>query len=693
MERGVYFDAWFPRQHCYHPSLPPRRFGMVDDLVEYGATMLVWSALGGGSISLPYLEQEAWEEIPARLRVYGYMNDAEFIAECGKRGIDVYGIVFEVQGWEFPVELNEDEDRVLAMNELRGAGKQDWIGLREFNANRYPKLWKRWEDYFPDGLVNSDGDVVTNVLEECVSRDIHGEPCHSTWVECPDRNHFCYLMDRNNPVWREYLKAIIRIQIDAGVQGVQLDEADLPYFANRYGGCFCKDCVKQFRAYLQQLPADRLPAELTGVDLASFHYGKWLLEQGYDFKSNQENTPLFWEYLRFQRSAIVRYFAELTDYARQYAASKGRTVKVSGNLYRLAPHYYAFAPHVDVLITETDNQGFRQPAWNRYSAGFAGDKPVVAVENPYGGVVPDLSEKLKGGRGYDLFRIMQYEAAALGINMSIPYGAWLGSVIVDSFNPPHELCVEVSRFLKDNERLYSTRTYSETALVYSVESTFQLHALRREQGESKFPFWQVAGQLADAVQPFDVVVFPDGELRPDELEPKDLARYRNLVVPECRFLTEAQRQILLGYLESGGRVVVLGTLGANLPDEDVRAILDHPHTVASDSVDAFSMAQFVDGPQVVVSGPDGGAVDMALNIHEIGREAAVHFIRYDYDEQQDAVPVIPELTLDVRLVRPFRQAKALSPDGSLQVSMEKVGSVHRLTLRDVPLYGVVLLQG
>ena len=44
MERGVYFDAWFPGQHCYHPSLPPRRLRMVEDLRDYRATVLVWSA-------------------------------------------------------------------------------------------------------------------------------------------------------------------------------------------------------------------------------------------------------------------------------------------------------------------------------------------------------------------------------------------------------------------------------------------------------------------------------------------------------------------------------------------------------------------------------------------------------------------------------------------------------------------------
>src|ERR1044071_7325389 len=119
MERGVYFDAWFPGQHNYHPSLPPRRLRMVDHLVDYHSTVLVWSALGGGSISLPYLEREAFGEIDPRMRMYGFVNDAEFIQECRKHGIKVFGIVFEVQGWEVPVELNEAEDRVLALNALR----------------------------------------------------------------------------------------------------------------------------------------------------------------------------------------------------------------------------------------------------------------------------------------------------------------------------------------------------------------------------------------------------------------------------------------------------------------------------------------------------------------------------------------------------------------------------------------------
>ena len=122
---------------------------MVDDLVDYRATMLVWASLGGGSLALPYLEQEAFGPVEPRARFYGFVNDSEFIAACHAQGIQVMGIVFEAQGWEFPVELNDDETEILALNELRGVGHRDWLGLREFSANRYPKLWPAVRDLLP----------------------------------------------------------------------------------------------------------------------------------------------------------------------------------------------------------------------------------------------------------------------------------------------------------------------------------------------------------------------------------------------------------------------------------------------------------------------------------------------------------------------------------------------------------------
>lgn len=699
MERGVYFDAWFPRQHNYHPSLPARRLRMLDDLRAYHATVLVWSALGGGSIALPYLEEEAFGEIQARFRLYGFVNDSEFIRECQKHGIKVFGIVFEVQGWEFPVELNEAEDTILAFNELRGVGKRGWMGLREFGQNRYPKLWAPLEKYFPDGLTNSDGERVTDILAECASIDIHGTPCHALWVECPDREHYCYTMDRNNPVWREYLKAIIRIQIDAGVNGIQLDEAELPLTTIQYGGCFCKDCMKGFRAYLAALPPEQRPAELRDFDLADFHYGSWLLAQGYDFKSRRDATPLYFNYIRYQRGQIKRYFAELADYARAYARSQGREVLDSGNFFNLHDEYYPLEPLVDLIITEMRNTRYRQPEWYRYVRGFAAEKPVVVVENPYGGVVPELIDLLGRGRGYDLFRLSLYEAAAMGANMSAPYGSWMGSRQEEAFYAPHELLVEIQTFLAEHERLFSTRSYAEIGLIFSPESNFELIArqaassdnLRNESVKGlELAFWELAALLSRAAQPYDVLFFPDDRLRADHVNAEQLRAYSMLMLPQCSFLTRRQAEALLRFLDGGGQITAIEPVGANLPPDLRTALTEHPRTTLFGSTAAALDAFLPDEPQVQLSG-DG---KLGLHVQRLTDEsAAVHIVNYDYDADRDAVTPARNVSLGVRLPRSFGAATIYAPGTQPRAMLlQREGDLHHISLDHLDVYTMVVLH-
>jgi len=696
IERGVYFDAWFPWQHNYHPSFPPRRLRMIEHLEEYRATMLVWAALGGGNISLPYLEEEAFGEVPARYRVYGFVNDAEFIEECGRRGIKVFGVIFE-HAWEYPVELNEDEDTVLALNELREAGGvHDWLGMREFWQDRYPKLWPPRSKYFPEPVLNARGEEVTDILEECAQRDIHGEPCHALWIECPDREHWNFMMDRNNPVWREYLKAIVRLQIDAGVQGIHFDEAEVPLTSLQYGGCFCDTCVQGFRGYVQEMPQEDLPDDLHGQDLSDFHYGRYLIERGLDFRSNWSSTPMFYDYTDFQRRNIKRYFGELADYARDHARTLGREILVSGNFFNLFEHYYAIEPFVDVIVTEMRNTLWRYPEWYRYAAGFAGSKPLVVVENPYGGIVMEMVEGLKQGRMHDRFRQSLYEAAALGVNMSAPYGSWMGSVVEDAFYAPHDLVTEIQAFLADHEHLYGRDpTYAEVGVVYGLESnavtrsTAELPADNRLNvmaEDDVLPFDRVSRMLCAAIQPYDVLFFPDGELRPDSLGPEDLTRYRTLVVPGCDVLTERQAELLEGYVDAGGRLVVAGQLGTNL-GERMPKLLERPDVTVTDGF-GFELDRLPYGPQVRVA---EGETDAAVALHRVEGGCALHMIRYDYDEDADRVPPLDRLVLDVRLPFEPGDVRGFSQDGELTVEVEPAPDGVRLTLAQVPVYGIVWL--
>jgi hypothetical protein len=193
--------------------------------------------------------------------------------------------------------------------------------------------------------------------------------------------------------------------------------------------------------------------------------------------------------------------------------------------------------------------------------------------------------------------------------------------------------------------IYSVRSHSRAMLRRDAFADNRTNV----SAEVPVSFLDACRALSDARQPYDVVFFGDGELRPDE--PIDLSRYRTLVVAGCDDLTEAQAALLRDF---DGRIVEM----PDLPD-----------------------------PQVTVDSP----ADFAICIHRIAGGAAVHVVRYDYDEAADAVPPLPRLELSIRLPDAFARAEAVSAGDTFDVALSTDGSTYRLVLSDVPLYAVVVL--
>jgi hypothetical protein len=679
VERGVYFDGWYRRQHCYHPSLPARRLRWLDDLERYHGTMLVWSALGGGSVSLPYLEHEAYGTVPMRDRMYGVMNDSEFIAECDRRGIKVFGVVFEAQGWEFPVELNEDETEVLALNEVRDVGRRGWLGLREFGQDRYPEIWPSFSTYFPDGMRNSRGELVTDLIEECASRALDGTLHRARWVECDDLTQQCFYMDRNNPVWREYLKAVIRIQIDAGVHGVQLDEASTPLMTLQYGGCFCHDCMQGFREHLSSSTAG-LPEDLRGEDLASFDYGAFLRARGEDPLRSGASTPLITEYFTFPRRAITATFVELADYARSYARQCGREVLLTGNLYNIFPYYNGVIEQVDVVVTEMRNVGYLQPEWFRYVVGMARGRQVLVVENPYGGVIPRLLDRLDRGEAYDMARLLSFEAAAMGANMTVPYGSWMGSEIEDAFSLPDELALEIQSFLRQIDPLLSTSSDNDVAVLYDVSSNVHL-ALRREvfadnrvndtKDEVLAPFWALTAHLGRCGVPFDVVAVNDDVVPSWSFTADDLRQYAVVLIPGAPDMPDWAVTELDTYQAAGGRVV-------RQSDPNRQGAL------SADDV----VVRALEASRVRVSCP----TPIGVNTHRLdGGRVAVHLVNYDLDHERGRTRTVRDLRVRFRDVD--RDVVTVTrPDGpTMLLTPKRGGDVLEVVVPVLGTYAVVEL--
>lgn len=660
---------------------------MIEDIEACRGTMLVWSAMGGGSISLPFLYHEAFGEVDARLRFYGFMNDSEFIAACEKRGIKVFGIVFEVQGWEFPARY-DDKGKLLAINAKRDDEMNGWYGLREFASGEHEDLFeKKLADFYPDGIVNSDGEKVTDLWQECAARTYRGEPVHAQWVEVVGHSPTCHQMCRNNPVWRDYLKKIMALQIDAGVQGIQLDECELPITSLGSGGCLCKDCVKQFREYLKnERVAGRLDPQYDDLDLDTFDYKQYLNDRNIAFP---HGAPLFREYWHFQLHAVKKYFSELADFGREYALrTRGKPVEISGNFFNLMPVYLPIREKADVIITEMKSTLLRQPYFYRYCAGFGGQKPVIVAENPYGGMIPDLLEKLNRGKAKEVYQLFLLEASVYGVNMSVPYGGWMGNTIKDAFYPPMDATRQVQDFIASHETLFPKGKTASVAVVYSWKNNYWRETVNGYSGEiegggnsmlfynpkdlndpaaPRHPFWEAVKALSDKQVSYDVLVWGDGNVCEDGSCPLD--GYDLVVLPNCVDMTDRQRQIIGDYT---GRIVRIEDAGET-KDAAVRAFTEQFDAAFAPVCDASVDCDMLGMQHVKTADTE-----------------VVHLLNYDYDEAADAVIPKENVTLRVRTAATRVAFKTLTGESALSALRE--GDFLVIKLPPVPVYAAIVLN-
>jgi hypothetical protein len=205
--------------------------------------------------------------------------------------------------------------------------------------------------------------------------------------------------------------------------------------------------------------------------------------------------------------------------------------------------------------------------------------------------------------------------------------------------------------------------------------------------ESEHPFGVVCDALSAAMQPYDVVFFPDGDLRPDDPERQDLRGYRTVVLPHCSFLTEAQADLIHRFLDGGGTAIALGELGTNVTAEQRDQLIEHANLRSADR--AFSVDAITDGPQIRVTG--GGPSDAATTLQAIERGGALHLIRYD--EDGDASAPLDLLELEVRMPFPVSSCQIVDPLHEAKLEWEAAhGSLVRIRIRDVPLYAIVVLD-
>jgi hypothetical protein len=717
MERAAYCQNWLAGRPNSHPVHPMKHMGMIEEFVRNHITLLSWSMMGGGAISLPFLESQITQPVPPSLRFHGYMNDGEFNEECLRRGILPFAVIYQAQNWEFPVRYNEDKSHITEINILRREGEHEWYGMREFTRDTYPKLFpKKFADYFPNGLVNSDGERVTDLWEECAARDIYGNPVHSSWVEVEYLTHTCHGTCRNNPVWREYLKKQIEIVIDHGALAVQLDECENPLTSVGYGGCFCKDCMKQFRDYLKRRRGEgTLREELAKMDLDTFDYAKYLRERNIRWPEKLKDAPFVEEYWEFQVETENKTFQETVAYVKDYGRrTKGADIKVSANFFNLHMLYRSSLDILDLCVTENRRTVLRRPEWFRMAAGYTGGKALILAESPYDGFMQKFVELIHKGEADDYYRLLIMESAAHGCNFAFPYGAWMGNKAKDAFYPPKEAAVEVQDFLRNNDAYIGKKSGANVLVLYDYRSNL-FRDWQSNQGEgiaykdidelttytitsddraSRVPYFEVAKRMVDERIPYDVCVLGDGKLVPDTFSAAGLAGYDMLVLPDCGFLTGNQAAVLRE-AAAKKKIFIYGSYAKNIPGEadairaagakqqgDISDLKTAPVDFCHALEEAYRPCRILDW--------DNGSIYVQQCM--AGKAKVLHLLNYAFDK--NAHRTIPqEVNITVRQGA-VDYIKGLTLDGSpLRIEFpESLPGNLTLKVSGLPCYAMIIIE-
>jgi len=676
MLRGVHYMCWYGEDWNYHPSMPMKRLQQIQDMVDVGGNVLLWSCLGSGSIGLPYLDREANEEVPPRLRFYGFLNDREFCEECAKRGITAYAVIWKAQVWEFPAEFNDDCSRLLAFNKLRDAGNRGWLGMREMSKGSYPALFKPMDHYFPGGLFNSDGERVEDFLEEFRCQTLDGKPILSAWVMVPEHDHKCYMPCANNPTYMQYIKREVEMMVDAGAGGILIDEPETQLIALIQSGCFCKDCIKGFREYLKSHPCP----ESEGLDLDSFDYRRFLKAEGYrddNLLTAPGSVPLIRQFLDFNLMGMERAVAEIAAHAKEYsAARRGKPIPVTANMYDCLPYSALVRKYCDTICGEKDNIKLRQDGAYRFGFAFMQGKEGSFVQDPNEHILR-IVEDIKDGRN-DAYILLMLEPLAHGFNIAIPYGAWLKNLTKDSFTPDMRVEREMGGWLKEHEYLFTNSFEARTALVYHHRSALELdleRMLRMRPNENVQPFrtfptfHDLAQSLCDGHVLFNVLfVSEDQPLTPERLE-----GYHTVILPDACRLSDSEADIVLDWAAVHGRAAVLGEAHPKL--EGLRFDDTKPSEMRDWILQGGQPVVAEDVPQV------------GMSLHKTDKGYALHLVNYNFDDVRRCVEPVPAMSFKLSF-QPESVRVHTFPKSDTKAQIE--GDVLRLT--DIGLYTVVELQ-
>jgi len=399
--------------------------------------------------------------------------------------------------------------------------------------------------------------------------DINGQPIEGPVstpedpVPWPNTNHL---------TWQAHFREQYRAMVDAGVDGIIVDGTGGTAMSLWVGGSFGEPDMTMFRGYLAEHYTPQELEPLLGMvpDLDTFDYGDYIRGQGLSetWQTEPWTVPLYHDFSHFQWRANKDLLRQVISETRTYAQTTyGREIAFSANLFGLGPHMLIFADLLDYYSVEypyglyAEEYGYppESQAIPEYKLARAlGDKPALLL--PDSAVTnPDLVGR---DSTETLMTLYIAEAYASEGAMLVPY--MIASGGTSPYSADLDVLAPVYRFVLDNAFLYEgLDSLVQVAVLYSFPSDYYTAwpPVFFSDVSTSEAFRGLTYALLDGHVQYDIVVMGDDVLLSDPFSKASLAPYQVAFLPRAAFLSDAQVNILLSFVNGGGTVIAWGDTG------------------------------------------------------------------------------------------------------------------------------------
>jgi len=542
-----------------------------------------------------------------------------------------------------------------------------------------------------------------------------------------------------SPEWRSYMMANIEMSINAGADGITIDEG------NHYGimdpfepyACvFDQITEAAFRAYLDSLYTDsELLSQFDISDISTFTYRDWIFAHGMEETWNQKPyTGLAKEMYRLLQAGVKDFADLLVTHAHEYAQTNyGREFVVSFNMAFEAGNY-GLVEVADFMTHECFPMDIANRPMHPDIKKMAGirEYPIVAFPELVGLThIPQNTVNLAKVIVSDIYAsggIFEFKDGFM-----VEFGNYENEVLVD-----FAILNQYSNFITSNASIYEDFSLESRLALINSHASQDGDGLEREWtanwiSNPYFEFKGIGMMLGDLNVQYDVPFAPDRNLCSlPSFTLEQLQQYDVVVLPSTYALDDEQASIILDYIDQGGTAIAIGSVGTHNPDGTVASRPDLLSLQTGNGVHAYGDGLFVFDtlglgnnyiwdlvgisrdsltsrlsnlimpymtPLVKTNGVSqvhhsGGAT--AFLYKDQQGTYAVHLVNYDYDEYTDDLAVKQNFELCLQADTNLSwEAIHISPDFSGQQVLSTYNDDSGYVCMIVPeleAYSIIILQ-